>query len=662
MTANITLGSAAVAADGKTVTATISGGTGTGYAITDKTGLLVFYNYDVGFITQPAFPISSVSVAGSTLTINLALPVGAGESPKLNITTSANLADSGSNTAQGQSSLAVTNNSTVTVAVYKPYSDGDKMELNSFFAPQGSAGNQFYNSGLGISYGDTPVEFVANCTDVGVLASSGLASSAIVDDAASASTLTADTSSGYNVKPAATGLVAADHLFRVNPGQLFYGIRVSGGTRALKSVATTKACLRTATATPANPYIANTTPVASLGAWKPSADAGGAYGDVLTLSYVGYACEFQMSGTGFEVSTVANGQWSAEIDGVQGTQLVTFSVTATDYVPVRAGLSTGTHTVRAVQVSCGVSGMQNRAVRVLNGTISTNLRSIGDSTIDVATTANLAVGDWCRIDSLSQREVRRIQSISGTTVTFASSFAKTHAVGAQVTSYSAPAGAITPWTKKTRTKLVLGVGDSNTQGWNEYGNTGTPDANGLYYVQYDPRQSAPFRGADGLSYDFINQGIQGNSTANLTSRTADLAAFARGGGYDAVLIWTGTNDINSTSITPGTYQSQVQTVVTAAKAQLKAGGRVLLIPPATPGSTNGGGLNLATCQSALQAIAAADPASVTYAPDIFTALITGDYNTLHFNEPGRVKIGAALQPYLLGTSTSVANSSAYLIA
>jgi len=115
MAANLTIGSLSLASDGITLTGTISGGTGTGYApASGVTGCTVRIT-DTSGIT---FAQTSATIATATLTIVTTAPIPSGATVKFDILAGSNLTDSGGNTATGQSTVAVTNNSTVSLSSF----------------------------------------------------------------------------------------------------------------------------------------------------------------------------------------------------------------------------------------------------------------------------------------------------------------------------------------------------------------------------------------------------------------------------------------------------------------------------------------------------------------------------------------------------------------
>lgn len=662
MAASITLATPVIAADGKTMTATISGGSGTGYAITSATGLAPH------FTTGPngganTFVVSSVSISGTTLTMNLASSVGSAESMRLDIAITSNLTDSAANTPTGQTNIVVTNNSAVTVATFYVGTNPELFEINGLHTSIGVTGSLRGTGTVvtGAATGDAYIEFVADATEIALIANGSVTSTARVDGATSNATLAANGTS-WTIKPVASGLTAGKHLVLLDYGDFFTGVRLVGSTRTLATVATTKRTVLPNTSSYLG--VPASTEVAAWGTYKTNV-AGDGIASV--ASFAGFLLECSITGSGLAVASVLdpNTNWAVSIDGGLEGRLVAASdaiANQNGYSVLAAGLATGSHTIHATLVGANTA-TNNRLVKVINGTATTASSAIGATTLTVASTSTLAVGDWVKIDYYSKREWRQITAISSLTITLNATLAQAHASGIPVTSYSAPAGTISAWVKKDlSTKRLVAIGDSNTAGANEYGlgeagyAVNSPDGNGNYYAWYDPRQGAVFRGADPLSIDVVNLGIQGQTTAQMAARTADFATFGKSS-YDYLTVWGGTNDINGTSVTPTAFQASVETIVTAAIPFLRTGGKVVLMPPGTPnGVTNAGGLNLATALTALQNVAANHSTTTVVATNLLNGLTTGlpDRTGVHYGESGRVKLGANLQPYLGATATTPA--------
>lgn len=658
MAASLTLSTVAVAADGRTITATIGGGTAP-YSISSTAGLVPHLTTG----NKEGFYVSSASVSGTTLTMVCGSTIGSGEVIQLDIATSSTLTDSAANTPTGQTNVAAANSSGVAVTVVSPVTNPQKFEMDGGYAITGSQLNLGQGNWLS-GVDNYSVELVANATEVAMVGYSGDTTKYRIDGASADST--APSNGFWSIKPLASGLAAGNHLVLIGSASYFAGVRLVGGTSTVNSVATTK---RTMVANiSAYAGVPQATPLTVSGPYKlvNSAQAG-KDGAVTSGSYAGFTVEFSItSGTGAEVATVfANaGQWAVSVDGGQYGPMRAAGDTAANgvygFVPLAVGLASGsTHTIHAVSADPTAS-LTHHGIRIINGTALTAASSAGASTLTVGSTSTIAVGDWVRIDKYGNREWRQVTGISGTTLTLNATLALAHAIGAQVTSYMAPAGTIGTYQLKPFAKRLLAMGDSNTAGANEYGIHSTnPDANGNYYGWYDPRQSAIFLGADPLNYEVINLGVQGQTSANMVTRQADMAAFSRTG-VDYVVIWPGTNDINGTTITPATYQSQVESLVTAAATTLNAGGTIVLMAPYTPSTTNSGGLNTASATTALQAVAANHSANTVVAVNAFTGLVAGDVmDGLHYTASGRQKVGTNLQPYI-GASATPAVGAAVL--
>lgn len=644
MSATLNLSAATVAANGKTVTATISGGTGTGYAIADKSGLIVRWQDGPTF----SFPITSASVAGTTLTITLAQPVGTGETIRLNITTTATLTDSGGNTPAGQSVLGVTNNSTVAVSFIS--CDSGLLELGYFGTPTADTGyHQLPLNRLALDTScDYPVEFVANGTDIAVVAYGGGGPTGLarVNGGAEAS-LVNDPDGWWNIKSVASGLAAGNHLVTVHPGDYFWGVRIAGGSHSIVSVPTTKRTLLPNTGTYAG--IPQATEVTIANAYQALGD-----GSVSTGNYVGMELDLQIDGTGLEILSVAhqNSQWACEVDGGNGGSPIkagdAIVNNANAWVTLKHGLAPGTHTLHNTFIQQG-AGTSHKVVRVLRNAVTTSAAAQNATSLVVNSVTYINVGDWVRIDSYSKREWRKVAAVAGTgpyTLTVAA-LSQAHDVGAQVTSYSASAATVTTWKKIDRTALRwVAIGDSNTQGANYNGFHETPESDGTVFTWYDPRTTGLFQLSNTMNAELVNLATQGwgSETMAATASLYDSPADMTHGLVDAAFVWPGVNDINGTTNSPAIYKANVETIVTALQNILQPAAKIFLLPPLAPDTTNSQGLNKATALTALQQIAATNPSQITCVSNLGDNITPEDRDGLHFMPSGQAKVAATLAP------------------
>lgn len=629
MAATITLSAPVVAADGRTMTATIGGGSGSGYAISGTAGLMPHRTDDFGFV------VSGATVSGTTLTMTLGSTIGTGEAIRLDVTTAAPITDSAANTPVGQTNVVATNNSAVAVQHILVGDNPDLFEINAY-----TSNDTVREGWFGALIDNWPVEFVTDAAEVSILGYSGAQQTVRVDG--STTDVPAPPSNGFWViRPVTAGLTGL-HLYRVS-GDYTQGVRIVGG--AIRTVSTAKAPIITNTRNYRG--IPNESPAALRGAYRNDDNSQVAVG-----SYGGFSLEIGFTGSGLELHTVAShfSGWAAGIDGGRA-ELLTPGIAAMhntfQLIPLAAGLSPGDHTITAEVVALGTN-TSHGAMKVINGTKTTGAVTVGATTLTVATVATLAVGAWVKIDYYSNREWRQITAINGTTITLGSALDKAHAAGVAVTSYTAPKGSFTPWrSRPAPTKRLAAMGDSNTQGSNEYGAQNIPDAAGNYYSWYDPRVPPMRLAADQLNIDVFNFGIQGTSTLEMAQRSGVFDSLSHGVSYDYITVWPGTNDINGNTATPTEYQTQVEQIVVAAEAKLAAGGRIILMAPFTPrGVTSAKGLSYVTALAAMQAVAASHPA-VVVPTDLFDGLVAGiDHDQLHYTTIGRAKVAAKLAPYL----------------
>lgn len=641
MAAVIAASAFTVAADGKTLTATLSGGTGP-YTIASTAGLGPYILSG----NNPFFYVSAATVVGTTLTVTILSPIGIGEVVKFSLSAASTISDSLANTVVVNGALVVTNNSALAVTIIEPSSTPNGFEINGAFGIQLGG----FSTGVGSGFGDASIEFVTDATEIGIISySNGFSSN--VDQAAAVGSVM-NPMQAWGVQAVTTSALAAGkHLIRYW-GVYLNQVRLFGGTRSLFTVPSTK---RTATAnTLAGVQTPQATPVSLTGAQTPW---NGGRGDVLTGNYVGVFVEFAYTGTGVEVSTLShvNSSWTVSNDDGYEGQIIGIGDAATNnqvqYLPLTVGLPSGAHTFRGMLLSIG-GNTPILGVRVINGTYLTIAPSAGATSITTKNTQGIAAGDWVRIGNLGKREVRIVTApvLNGDTTTTwtVAALTQAHAIGEAVTSYMAPAGTITPYQKYLYSKRAVLMGDSNTHGANDLGFAGTPDVNGVYYNWYDPRTTGEFTVCNALGIEPVNLGIQGTDTINQAARKADITTYSKGA-YDFVLIMEGTNDINSNTVTPAELQTNIQAQITTALTGLRPGGLVLLMPISTPNATSAKGVSPDVVSTTLKTLAATNGPKVVYAGQIMSTMTAPDHSgTLHFTLSGQRKIGEQLRPHLTG--------------
>ena len=661
MAASITLSNLALAADGKTLTATLGGGTAP-YSVVNNNGITV--KNSAGNLI---YFLGAVSVSGTTITILLNALAGVGETVKLDISASSTLTDSASNTPVVVANAAVANNSSVVIKAENLVTDIGHFETNGSFVIFSWAGFPAFNFSTSLAFGsgnassnNFPIEFVTDATDVAIQGYISGAFAVSVDGGAVVN-ISGTGANGY--LSIASNLGAGKHLIRVNaPSSNGYinGFRLSGGTRSMYAVPTTKY-----TAAPnsiANSTLPAASPIATWGT-KQSATASGT---VTATTYAGLLGEMAFSGTQVELATVmAGGSFSSSVDGgfagglvVAGDNVVYGNY---DYAPMHTPVANGNHTLSAFCHGLGINAAWN-GFRVTKGATATSAVAVGATSIPINTLAFVAVGDWVRIDKFKNQEVRRVESIAGNTLTFNSALSKAHDAGVYVVSYSAPVGTITQFqTKDLSAKRMVAMGDSNTHGFNSMGFAGTPDVNGVYYAPYDNRVSYANKLAALMSVEIVNIGIQGTDTINQAGRKADINLFSRNS-FDYLLLLEGTNDINSNTVTPAQFKTNVMAQMDVAIPNLRAGGKIVLIPPKTPSSgVSGKGLSIGVCATMLQEIAA-DPTysgKTIYAASAWDGVNLTTYNastnpsgeidgSLHFMPSAHDKVAVNLKNLLSG--------------
>lgn len=209
MAATITLGSLVLAADGKTLTGTLGGGSGTGY-----TPASAITNVTLWSGTASWFQASS-AISGSTLTIVLNTFVPTGTTLTVSVGTG-NLTDSAANTAAVVTGTAVTNNSTQTQTTFAD------SNTNVYFLGQvGVTGNYASRSFRSLSSpanGDT-VETILTGTDASVLVLGGQSDVVIVIDGGAPVTYLAGALTGNWVwVKLFSGLTDTTHTVKISTG------------------------------------------------------------------------------------------------------------------------------------------------------------------------------------------------------------------------------------------------------------------------------------------------------------------------------------------------------------------------------------------------------------------------------------------------------------
>jgi lysophospholipase L1-like esterase len=576
------------------------------------------------------------------------------------VSTSSNLTDAAGNTvsATSNTNVAVTNNSAVVAATFNLVTDASSFEINgNFYTNFTYNGFPCSRSDQGVVWANTVdnyvYEFVCDATDVDLEGYLGGGATVSVDGGAG-TVIGGPANAGY--LRIASGMAAGRHLIRVTPGVTPFtnGFRLTGGNRTMHAVPTAKATAVTNGVTPG--YLSATTPVKVWGVNSPLTTGVASSG-----AYSSQRLQFQVTATGAEVATIAGvaGQWAASVDGAAAGALIAAGDPAVsntnDYILLASGLSAATHTVDAMCVATPTSNSGSKGIRAINGTKLASASSAAATTVSVSSTTYLAVNDWVKIGHYGTRECRQVTAISGTgpyTLTLNAALTLAHAVGEAVTSYSAAAGTISSWFTDFSAKRIVGMGDSNTHGANPYGLGGVtgysnPAPDGNSYAPYDDRQSYLYKLGVLLGADHVNLGVQGTDTINQAGRAADINTYSQSS-FDYCLIFEGTNDTNNNTTTQAQVQTNITTQVTTALTGLKAGGKILLVPPGTPqGTTSAKGLNIAGVATAMQAAIAANPSwgtRVVFAPNVLSGLnltqygtgnLTGDlYGNLHYMPSG----------------------------
>lgn len=223
--ASITLGTLSLAADGKTLTATLGGGTAP-YSISSAAGLTLAKT-DTGGVTYVVNGTPTIS--GTTLTIVSSFPFSSMDHPTLAVASSNTITDSAGNTGETMAATAVTNNSTEVVSSFASTNSAIK-QLGCFSTNTASGHNILQQQWLG-----SGVEFTATGTDIAVI---GNASSATADirtvDGAATQGAYSNVSASWAAIPLGSGLSNAAHActFRRTLGSTWIDAGTSSGNTA----------------------------------------------------------------------------------------------------------------------------------------------------------------------------------------------------------------------------------------------------------------------------------------------------------------------------------------------------------------------------------------------------------------------------------------------
>lgn len=564
MGATLTLSSLALGLSGKVLAATIGGGTGSGNAITDKTGISV-----VATANSIGVPISSVSVSGSTLTVNLSAAVASTETCNLSIATGANLTDSGGNTAQGQSSLSV-NVSAVTAVTTELLiaSNSDKIHVNGAAALVNVDGRLGLSQGQYSAYGsnqDYPIEFVYDGQDIVLVAAlSGNVKYSI--DGGSEQTYTLPSGFGGGTRAfhtLATGLSAGKHLVRIDKIDYWYfALRITGGNRTLVSVAPTTAYFDDSIGGDFYGGPISRSPVRLFGAYTINA-SGHFLQNGSNIKPIGMQFDLSAPNTAMVEVVGFGSQNILTIDGGAESNYVAQTWTESVYrVRPFGPLMTGgtTHTYR-----CETNNEPWLAlIRVRNVVTLTSSATAGSNVVlAVSSTTGISVGNWVRIDTLTNAECCQVTAIGTGTITVGS-LASNHSNGIPVLDYSAPTGTIVENGATFAKKSTL-IGDSNTEAITDYWNVGSNDGTNPFYW-WDYRWGYTHRALHTLGYDDeVNIGVSGDVAGNSAGRSASLTTIGNQS-RNLTVASIGTNDQGAGNTSLASYRSSIDTIIANVQA------------------------------------------------------------------------------------------------
>lgn len=207
MAANINIGTPIVGTNGKTITITLSGGSGIGYApASGITGLTV--KATVATLSN-VYTIASTAISLAVLTITLNPPIPSTASAvSIDIAAGSNLTDSGSNTATGQTGVSATNNSAQPAPTAFAINNANALNLGDI--TDGSLAGRNYR----ITY-ETRVKLTGTDAFVVFYGAGANSSFTVYIDGGSGVTKTIQSTSDFVIVPVFTGLSDSAHEVRV---------------------------------------------------------------------------------------------------------------------------------------------------------------------------------------------------------------------------------------------------------------------------------------------------------------------------------------------------------------------------------------------------------------------------------------------------------------
>lgn len=619
MAAVIAVGTLVLAADGVTLTGTLLGGTGAGYAITNANGLQPHVSAGGGgqFIIPTAVP----TVVGTTLTIVLPTPFVSGVTVQLNVTAANTIVDGGANTGAVATNTAVTNNATQTAATTNIPANLSSFNFLGALSLAGGGVTTFSpavaQSPVAAANFGYPIEFVVNVTVNGVnidveafLGSTGAGIMVWSVDGAAAQTYQGSNTSFEWVR-LATGLNVGKHLIRCGAPQNNYtkSFRFTGaGSSSIVGNGMPNAIFRD---NQANLTVANgVSPVARWGSTK----------------YSGASLQINCNHTGFQFRAAGNFQGLGMVayTGLGGGVSSYYAVDTTtpaglnSYTswslpdpgatlrgllvgyPLVAGLSPAAHTVELLDN--GISLYDT--VFAFNGSALTSAASIGDPSIAVADITNIQDGDWLILDSLQNEEPVQVASHAGAgpyALTLASTLAKAHASGVAARAVAPPnAPTLTAAGAPAFLGRLMFMGDSLTAAASLTTANVTPAPG---YFNYDIRASYAAMAARAAGYDVIDAATQGWTAGQVASDNAP-GTYNLGQSITSYATLIGTNDYGSGNTLGATFQANITSIINNIKTRSPGGAQILFIRifSQTPGTTpNGRGLTITDYNNLIQA-------------------------------------------------------------
>lgn len=317
-----------------------------------------------------------------------------------------------------------------------------------------------------------------------------------------------------------------------------------------------------------------------------------------------------------EINGTIGGEYRVGVDGDVSIKVQASS--AGDAQTMFTGLSGSTQNL-TVLICTGSRHVGE--VRLRRGAAFTVAASISDTVLHVASSSGYAANEWVEIGTFPAGvEIAQIASVGAGTITLQAGLTKDHAIGELISNFKEAQATISAWSRDRSAKSIAVDGDSRT-----HASSGSGFGE---YFNYDPKASWVWRAFDSLGWNIINMALAGGQSAGCSDH-APLYATHGHGPHDIYACLVGCNDQGGGAVTLTTFKSNLQTMITAWKADGGTGAKYWLIRNFTKTSIgeagNGNGDTIHDFNTALDELAATNTAGgyTVEVVDFDTGLILG---------------------------------------